>query len=230
MRRLLTAFAFVTSLLPGAAFAQNATVIELYTSQGCSSCPPADSLLAQLAGRADVIPLALHVDYWDYLGWTDDLASPDFTSRQHSYAAAANARTVYTPQMIIQGADHVVGSRAMQVMDLVQAHAAKPDPVRINLTRAGGQLNIQAEANGPAGNAVVQVVRYVPSVMRDIKRGENAGKTIEYVNTVTAWDVVGRWNTAQPLQMRATITGAEPVVVIIQDGTNGPILGAARLR
>lgn len=230
MRRLLTALVFVSTFLPGVATAQNATVIELYTSQGCNSCPPADAILAQLAQRSDVIPLALHVDYWDYLGWKDDLANPAFTRRQHNYAAAQNARTVYTPQMVVGGVDQVVGSRAMQVMDLVQAHAAKPDPVSVSLSRSGTTLTIEAQATGPARAAAVQIVRYVPSITRDIRRGENAGKTIEYVNTVVAWDTVGRWNTAQPLRMTTQITGAEPVVVIMQDGTNGPILGAARLR
>ncbi len=229
MRRLLSVFALTVTLTGGAASAD--TVVELYTSQGCSSCPPADAMLAELAGRSDVIPLALHVDYWDYLGWKDDLASPAFTRRQKAFAEAAGSATVYTPQMVIGGVDHVIGSRPMQVMDRVQAHNATADPVEVTLSRSGDRLQINATARGNAGrNAVVQIVRYVPSVTRDIRRGENAGKTITYVNTVTSWQVAGQWNPANPLSMQAQITGTQPVVVIVQDGTSGPILGAARLR
>ncbi|MEY1555126.1 DUF1223 domain-containing protein [Yoonia sp. R2331] len=229
MRRLLAALALTTTLTGGAASAD--TVIELYTSQGCSSCPPADAMLAQLATRGDVIPLALHVDYWDYLGWKDDLASPAFTRRQKGFAEAAGSATVYTPQMVIGGVDHVIGSRPMQVMDAIQAHNAAADRVSVTLSRSGDRLQINATGRGALPReAVVQVVRYVPAVTRDIKRGENAGKTITYTNTVTSWQVAGRWNPQQPLSMQAQVTGAEPVVVIIQDGTSGPILGAARLR
>ncbi len=229
MRRLIAAFALTTALTGGAATAD--TVIELYTSQGCSSCPPADEMLAELAQRSDVIPLALHVDYWDYLGWKDDLANPAFTQRQKAFAEAAGSATVYTPQMVIGGVDHVIGSRPMQVMDQVQAHNAKADPVEVTLTRSGNQLQINATGRGTLPReAVVQVVRYAPAVTRDIRRGENAGRTITYVNTVTSWQVAGRWNPQRPLSMQAQISGAEPVVVIIQDGTSGPILGAAQLR
>ncbi len=229
MRRLLAAFALTTALSGGAASAE--TVVELYTSQGCSSCPPADAMLAQLAQRSDVIPLALHVDYWDYLGWKDDLASPAFTRRQKGFAEAAGSATVYTPQMIIGGVDHVVGSRPMQVMDQVQKHNATPDPVDVTLTRSGDRLQINASARGNLrGEAVVQIVRYVPAVTRDIRRGENAGKTITYVNTVTSWQTAGRWNPSAPLSMQAQISGSQPVVVIVQQGTSGRILGAARLR
>ena len=229
MRRFLAILALATSFSGTAVSAD--TVIELYTSQGCSSCPPADELLAQLAQRSDVIPLALHVDYWDYLGWKDDLANPAFTQRQRDFAEAAGSPTVYTPQMVIGGVDHVVGSRPMQVMDKVQAHNAAADPVTVTVTRSGNRLQIKANAVGNLRkNAVVQIVRYLPSVSRDIRRGENAGKTINYVNTVTSWQVAGRWNTNTALSMQAQISGNEPVVVIIQDGTDGPILGAARLR
>lgn len=230
MRRLLTAFALFSTLSLNGAAAQNATVVELYTSQGCSSCPPADAVLADLAKRNDVIALALHVDYWDYLGWKDDLASPAFTQRQHNYAAAKNSTRVYTPQMVIGGVDDVVGSHAMKVMDLIQQHNAQADPVQLTLSRSGNTLNIRATGNGRAEDAVVQIVRYVPLINRDIRRGENAGKTIAYANTVNAWQVAGRWNTGAPLAMQATVSGNDPVVVIVQAGTNGAILGAAQLR
>lgn len=233
MRHMITSLA-LTATLWGAAVSgeqTNGTVIELYTSQGCSSCPPADAMLAELATRDDVIPLALHVDYWDYIGWKDDLANPAFTSRQQAFAAAAGGRTIYTPQMVIGGVDHVIGSRPMEVMDQLQAHNAAPDAVALTLTREGDILTIAGETmRTTRGEAVVQLVRYTPEVVRNIKRGENAGETIAYANVVTSWEMAGVWDTAAPLALEAAVTGDEPIVVIVQDGTDGPVLGAAQLR
>lgn len=229
MRRLLTAFALSATVFSGAAQAQ--TVVELYTSQGCSSCPPADEILAELAQRDDIVALALHVDYWDYLGWKDDLAQPAFTQRQRDYAEAFRDPTIYTPQMIIGGVDHVVGSHTMKVVKQLMAHGAKPNPVRVALSRSGDTLTITAQAVAVVrGEAVVQIVRYTPLVTREIRRGENAGRTVRYVNAVTSWQSAGRWNTAQPLSIQAQVAGTEGIAVIVQDGTDGPILGAAQLR
>lgn len=228
MRRLLCALAFMAS--SATAVQAGPTVLELYTSQGCSSCPPADAMLLELIDRDDVIALSLHVDYWDYLGWEDDLANPAYTQRQHAFAKAAGSRTVYTPQMVIGGTDHVTGSKPMQVMDQLRAHDAAPDPVEISLTRDGDTLNIQATSTGISGQVVVQIVRYTPTVERDIRRGENAGRTIVYGNVVNSWENAGLWNVGEPLAMQATLTGEDPVVVIIQAGTDGAVLGAARLR
>jgi len=233
MRNMITSLALTASLWAGVVSGEqmNGTVIELYTSQGCSSCPPADAMLAELATRDDVIPLALHVDYWDYIGWKDDLADPAFTNRQQAFAAAAGSRTIYTPQMVIGGVDHVIGSRPMEVMDQLQAHNAQPDVVTLTLTRSGDVLAIVAETSRPTrGEAVVQLVRYTPEVTRHIKRGENAGASITYANVVTSWERAGVWDTASPLALEAAVSGDEPIVVIVQDGTDGPVLGAAQLR
>jgi hypothetical protein len=233
MRHLLSVLTIALGLGAGeSALAQSdTTVVELYTSQGCSSCPPADEVLNELATRDNVIALSLHVDYWDYIGWADDLANPAFTRRQKAFNHAAGGTTVYTPQMIIGGVDQVVGSHPMQVMDIIQAHNANSDPVTVQLSRSGAFLDINALAQpGLRGDFAVQLVRYAPQVVRDITRGENAGKTIVYKNVVTAWDNLGSWNSADRLTMRARISGSDPVVVIIQDGTDGPIMGAAQLR
>ena len=233
MPRILKTILLMAGLWAGPVAAQQGpVVVELYTSQGCSSCPPADAMLEELAQRPDVIALALHVDYWDYIGWVDDLASPSFTARQQGYAHAAGQATVYTPQMVIGGVDHVIGSRPMQVMDRIQAHSAQPDAVQVQVARAGnGSVSIRAAATGGAQRTtVVQMVRYEPLVRRDIRRGENAGRTIRYANVVTSWQELRRWNTAQPLVMQVSAPGAQPVVVIVQDGASGAILGAAQVR
>lgn len=228
MRSAVSALALAVTLAPAAM--AGPTVLELYTSQGCSSCPPADAMLVELAEREDVIALSLHVDYWDYLGWEDDLADPMYTARQHAFARAAGSRTVYTPQMVIGGKDHVIGSKPMRVMDQLQAHEAALDPVTVSLTRDGDDLRIEASSEGISGEAVVQIVRYKPMVERNIRRGENAGRSIEYANVVYSWTVAGRWNVSEALVMQAQLAGPDPVVVIVQDGTDGPVLGAAQLR
>ena len=230
MRHFFAALAFFGLLHPIQAAAQNGpVVIELYTSQGCSSCPPADKMLHDLAKRDDVIALALHVDYWDYIGWADSFATPAFTARQHAYAHAANSATVYTPQMVIGGIDHVIGSRSMQVMDLLQAHSRKGNPVAVSLTRSGDRVQISAQP-GVQGQFVVQLVRYKPQETVEIRRGENAGRNLSYANIVTSWDVIERWDGRSALNLAANAAGEEAVAVIIQQASNGPIVGAAQLR
>ena len=203
-------------------------VVELFTSQGCSSCPPADALLHDLAAEPGVIALALHVDYWDYLGWADAFASPAFTARQHAYARAAGSRTVYTPQFIIGGQDHGVGARAMEVGSAIRAHAAADSGVELQAARTAGGLRIEATAARPA-DMVVQLVRFDPLRSVDVLRGENAGRTLRYANVVTAWDRIARWDGSAPLALDATLSGADGAVVIVQAAGNGPILAAARL-
>lgn len=230
MRQIFAAFAFLGLLHPIQATAQaGPVVIELYTSQGCSSCPPADAMLHDLAKRDDVIALALHVDYWDYIGWADVFANPEFTARQHAYARAANSATVYTPQMVIGGVDHVIGSRPMQVMDAVQAHSRKGNPVAVSLSRSGDGVQINAQPGG-RGDYVVQLVRYTPEQTVSIRRGENAGRELSYANIVTSWTAIGRWDGRSALALEADAAGDSPVVVIVQQGANGPIVGAAELR
>lgn len=232
MRIFMSALALMGALGGTAAAAQdNKIVVELYTSQGCSSCPPADDLLAQMVGRDDVIALALHVDYWDYLGWKDNFGSAAFTARQHGYAQASRAETVYTPQMVIAGQTHVIGSKAMDVMDAVAAQRARPSVIDLQIARAGSQISINAESkSAEPGDMVVQVVRYLPEQSVAIKRGENRGKTISYVNIVKTWQVIGRWDGLAPLNIQTEASGSDPVVVIVQRDHFGPILAAAELR
>ncbi|WP_394152627.1 DUF1223 domain-containing protein [Loktanella salsilacus] len=207
------------------------TVVELYTSQGCSSCPPADRIFEQIADRDDVIALALHVDYWDYIGWKDDLGSPAFTARQRGYAREWQARNVYTPQMVVAGVKELVGSHPVKAMDAIASHPAQNNPVQMSLSRTGDVATVNATAVGAVPpRALVQIVRYTPRVTRDIQKGENAGKTVIYRNVVTSWVEAGEWNTGQPLSLNVNVTGDAPVVAIIQDGAAGAILGAVQLR
>jgi hypothetical protein len=210
--------------------AAHPVVVELYTSQGCSSCPPADALLAELAKEPGVIPLALHVDYWDYIGWTDEFARPGFTKRQKSYAKAAGERMIYTPQMIVGGVERVVGHEPKAVAAAIAAAAARPSPVALTVTEAGGQLVIRAEARGPLEAPLsVQLVGYQPGVKVDIDRGENAGLAVEYRNIVGSWERLGEWSGQTPLELRAPRPAEEKGVVILQREGPAEIVAAAAL-
>lgn len=221
----------VWSLAPSHAVAQGApVVVELFTSQGCSSCPPADALLHKLAERDDVIALAMHVDYWDYIGWKDVFARPEHAGRQRVYARLAGRRSVYTPQMIVNGTDSIVGARGMEISEAIMAHKARKTGIDVALSRSEGTLTITAQANANAGTMDVILLRYTPK--RDVKitRGENAGQDLTYANVVETWDVIGQWAGQKPLSLDAQITGELPVVVLLQSAGQGPIQAAARLR
>jgi hypothetical protein len=234
MRSILAGALGLMAAAAGQASAQtadNPVVVELYTSQGCSSCPPADAVLAELAGRDDVIALALHVDYWDYIGWKDAFADPQHTMRQKAYARAAGARSIYTPQMIVEGQDHLIGLQPVELADLIDRHGAVAAPVRLTLARSGDAITIRADALQPLQQRVmVQVVRYRPEAVVSIRRGENAGRDLTYHNIVESWESVGEWSGSAPFEARHTAAGDDPVVVIIQEPGPGHILAAARLR
>ena len=223
---LATAFSFAAAK-PAAA---DPVVVELFTSQGCSSCPPADALLHELADREDVIALALHVDYWDYIGWKDVFANPAHSDRQRQYAIVAGRRSIYTPQMVVNGETSIVGARAMKLADAIAAEKSRDAPVALQLARQGDQVRIQAETAGRAKGYVVHMLRYQPT--RDIKilRGENAGRSMSYANVVEDWRVLAEWSGRKPLDLVAEASGAAPVVVLIQAENHGRILAAQRLR
>lgn len=205
-------------------------VVELYTSQGCSSCPPADEFLAELAGHEGVIALALHVDYWDYIGWEDSFAQPAFTERQKQYARAVKSRMIYTPQMVIGGVDRVEGNTPDAVVKMIGKHKGALSPVRLSVERQGDMVVIRAVADPalPAG-AVVELVRYEPSAVVEIERGENAGRTVTYRNIVTEWTKLADWPGVAPLELTAPAPGAAPLVVIVQEPGPAAVLAAARV-
>lgn len=229
--RLLKALTLAAALFaPALAEAQaRPVVVELYTSQGCSSCPPADRYLAEIAKRRDVIALSLHVDYWDYMGWKDTFASPDHSKRQRRYAHVQRQRTVYTPQMVIQGVDIVVGSRKRDVEPRLSAHQGHKNAGGLSATRQGNQILVELSAHNAAKPCVVQLVKFSPKHSVKIARGENRGREIVYTNVVDSWDIVGTWNgrEAKKLAIKAGSDGS--YVVIVQEKGNGPILAAARV-
>lgn len=228
---MATCLAFVTTLAPSLTFAEAKlpVVVELFTSQGCSSCPPADAILADMARMDGVIALSLHVDYWDYIGWPDSFAAPGHTKRQEAYALAAGEQMVYTPQMIVAGVDRVVGGDAMGVMERVHAHANATTPVDLRIMREKGDLRIEADAVPLPQPLEVQLVRYIPEDEVVITAGENAGLTMEYHNIVTSWETVGTWDGADDLAMTLSIEGSQPAVVILQEPGPGQIRAAVQV-
>ena len=228
---VLAAGAVALTMLAGATVAQdNVVVVELFTSQGCSSCPPADEMLRDMTAMEGVIPLALHVDYWDYIGWVDTFGDARHTARQQAYAVAAGERMVYTPQMIVGGTDPVIGTDAMAVMDHVRRHADLPATVRIVARREGADLVIAADPAPVAGPLSLQVVRFLPEAEVEITRGENAGHRLVYANIVTDWQAVGDWDGRAPLSVRVPAPGDEPAVVLLQEPGPGLIVAAVVLR
>ncbi len=212
------------------AAAQDAVVVELYTSQGCSSCPPADEFVAMLTADPRIIALSLHVDYWDYIGWQDKFAQPKFTERQRAYAKAIGSRTIYTPQLIIGGQDRIEGYSPEETSEQLRRHLSARSPVQLVLERLGEKIVIRAVANPPLTEPVrVQLVRYIPEQTVTIERGENAGKTITYRNIVTSWESVGDWSGLEPLELTAPAEGKEPAVVILQSNGPAKIVAAARV-
>ncbi|MFQ5466956.1 MAG: DUF1223 domain-containing protein [Kiloniellaceae bacterium] len=209
-------------------------VVELFTSQGCESCPPADNLLAELSTRPDVIALSLHVDYWDYIGWRDPYGSPMVTDRQRRYASALGLRYVFTPQIIVDGRATLVGSRRSEVLAAVKKSAARRKAVDVRFVPgAGGRVVIPA-GHAPDNGVTVWLAIYDESHETAVKRGENAGRVIRNTNVVRAFERIGTW-TGERLEIPLDLDGAAArgrfgCAIIVQQGRNGPILGAAAMR
>lgn len=209
------------------------SVVELYTSQGCSSCPPADAYLGVLAKQPDILALSLHVDYWDYIGWKDPYAIPASTARQRAYARNLGMGYVYTPQMVVQGMAHTTGSDRGAVRKLIDdlAGAKRLD---VKLTRVAGGLKIDV----PGGlfddeTARIIVVAYDSRHANDVRRGENAGVTLAHFNVVRSLADVGAWSgEAVSLSIGENdleMAGHDGCAVLVQSTRNGRILGAARI-
>ena len=226
MHLVLAAWAVLS--LP--AWAGSPVVVELYTSQGCSSCPPADKIFHEIAQREDVIALSLHVDYWDYIGWKDEFAHPAHAQRQRAYARTAGRRSIYTPEMIVNGETDIVGARPIELAEAIMMHKQRDGQVELRLERTGDALRVTSEPASANGPFAVHMLRYTPLREARITRGENAGRRIQYANVVEDWTVLGEWDGRTPLRIDAPITGDKPVVVLLQSTQNGFIIGANQLR
>ena len=211
-------------------------VAELYTSQGCNTCPPADTYLGELTQQDGVIALSFHVNYWDYIGWPDPYASEESTGRQYAYARALGRPNVYTPQMIIHGSTHEVGSRRDNIEGIIaRARDANRDRVPVSITRDDdGGLAVHLPAAHIGQRAAVWMVLIDDKHSTPIRAGENAGKTLSYHNVVREIRRIGTWEGAA-LEIPLSITSEagetrDGCVVIVQPEGLGPILGAAMVR
>jgi hypothetical protein len=218
---------------PGAeAGGKRPVVVELYTSQGCSSCPPADALLGRLADRKDVLAMSLPVTYWDMLGWKDTLASDANTKRQKAYAAAMGRGGVYTPQMIVDGASDVVGSREAAVEAAIAARQADMTAVPVTLQATNTEIHLAVGTGDPNANATIWLFRILGKASVAVGAGENDGRTLVYRNIVRDVKAIGIWK-GQALSLDLPrvdpMTGAadDAVAAVLQQGGSGRIIGAA---
>ncbi len=203
-------------------------VVELFTSQGCSSCPPADAYLGELAQRRDVLALAFHVDYWNYIGWEDPFSSPEATERQRAYGSLLDLRAIYTPQMVIDGTTHEVGSDRGAVASAIK-NAAREPKVPVTLLNDETGFRVRIGAGEPGMRARVWLIEYEPEAATEVKRGENAGKRLVEYNIVQSWRAIGEWDgTAIEIALPPGNAGA--CAVIVQADPIGPIYGAAAFR
>ena len=234
-----TALLFAAPLAREAGLAQaaetvkgkNVVLVELFTSQGCNLCPPADALLEELNGRSDVIGLSLHVDYWDYIGWKDPFGSPANTARQQRYAESLNLRYVFTPQMIVDGRATVIGSRRDEVLAAIDSAAGQDKPLEIRLvTEGGGKLVIPA-GQAPEAGATIWLALYDAAQETEVKRGENAGRKLRTVNVVRDLERIGTWMGDRleiPLDLSVPAArGRDGCAIIVQEGRSGRVLAAA---
>jgi len=208
------------------------TVVELFTSQGCSSCPPADAFVGELADREGVLVLSEHVDYWDYLGWRDPFAIPATTQRQRDYARWLGLGYVYTPQMVIQGASQVTGSNREAVLNLLE-EPETGNPLAVDIGRVGDGRIVITVAGAPAGeDAAVWLVLFDKEHATPVSRGENRGREVRNYNVVRSFTRIGSWN-GEATTITAIMPEAEGIgdgcAVIVQAQDTGRILGAARL-
>lgn len=246
MVRITTAFALLGLLIGGgapAALADNAaavqprSVIELFTSQGCSSCPAADRLFGEYADREDVLALSFNVDVWDWIGWKDTLASSDNTRRQRAYADAMGERSIYTPQVIVDGRTHVVGSNRAKIEQALADAGPLTVPIDLAMTPDSMTVTVGASDDPQMPHGQLWLVLYDRAVTVEIQRGENTGKTVTYNNVVRKLRPISMWKgEAMSIDMsRMEIEHADTdgCAFLLQaetaDGRPGPMLGAARI-
>ena len=224
-------------VLAGSLHAEDGTpkgVVELFTSQGCSSCPPADAAFRKLVDQGDVIALAYHIDYWNYLGWADTLSSKENTERQYGYARAMGRSNVYTPQAIVNGRGHLAGADLNGINSKIASYSSEGNGLTIPISAAmrGDELEIKIGAG--QGKANVVMVYFDKEKTIDVEKGENSGKKISYLHSVTNVETVGMWDgKATSLTLPASVLQRpqlEGCAILLQsataDGDPAAILGA----
>ena len=237
MRMPAAAIALAAALLlpfagAQAGAAKRPIVVELFTSQGCDSCPPADAILGQLATtRKDVLAMSLPITYWDMLGWRDTLASEADTKRQKAYAQAMGHGGVYTPEMIVDGISDVVGSREAQVDQAIATRAADAQNVPVNVSATKTEVRVTVGSSESRDDATIWFFRLLPQASVTVTAGENAGHTMTYRNVVRDIRAVGMWK-GQPVTLdlpREDLIGKsrDSIAVVVQQGGYGRIVGAA---
>lgn len=210
---------------------------ELFTSQGCSSCPAADQIWGEIQKRPDVVALSFSIDYWDYIGWKDTLASHENTLRQQAYEKAMPSRQVYTPQVIIDGVQDVVGNQRSDVVNAMNARLAKTQGKRVAvaLSQAGNEVQVRIGVGVATQPATIWIAHTLSSRSVNVTRGENSGRVMTYWNIVRDFSAVGTWNGAA-LSISVPARGhdakdlTDGVAVWIQSGRNGQVLGAGQIR
>jgi len=214
------------------------TVLELFTSQGCSSCPAADELFGQYASRPGVLALTFNVDYWDYLGWKDTLATADNTERQREYAAGRGDGQVYTPQVVVDGHAHVIGSDKKQLDKAIASNSGDLTvPITLSASADAITVTVPAAARADLPHATLWLVMYNPAITVAIERGENSGRTLTYSNVVKRMRPIAMWKgnvLSVDIPMSELSHAKAPRgAVILQteksDGLPGTVIGAATL-
>jgi hypothetical protein len=224
----------------GPAYAGSAGVVELFTSQGCSSCPPADRVFADIAADPDIVALTFAVDYWDYLGWRDTFAKPEFSRRQRAYADGRGDRAVYTPQVVVNGRLHMIGSDKERIMGAVESLAGAGEGLSIDVSaRVQGDrivVHVPAGKLAVGTTSALWIASYRQPETVSVDQGENAGHEVTYINVVDRWQVLGMWDGEEmtvelPLADIAQDRTAGFAVVLQskKKGRPGPILGAAKV-
>lgn len=228
----LAALGLAISGGPVAADSDNPVVVELYTSQGCSSCPPAEAFLGELADRPNLIALEFHVDYWDYIGWKDPFGSPIYVERQRNYSATLGERYVYTPQMVIQGKTHEVGSKRYLVEKKIATVRDTADAgPEVVLKRVGDSVQVTVTGQGESSDYDIFFVTFDAKHETKVLRGENRGETLVNTNVVRAFERVGEWS-GDPVELMVSLAGKKGdggCAVIVQESNQGPIAAAAVL-
>ena len=234
------ALLIATWMPPSALAAENPVVVELFTSEGCSSCPPADALLVKLsqmdgtAGR-EIIVLGEHVDYWNGIGWNDRFSSHEFTQRQQAYAQHFGLASPYTPQMVIDGQKQLVGNNAPEVGHDLEAAAKSEKPAKITVTKSGGNT-YDVSVQGAASKAKVFLAVTEDGLSTEVKGGENGGRTLHHAGVVRQLRSIGSLSKGEftknvdvPVQKEWNPANMK-LVVFVQQGDSGPIVGATSLR